>query len=94
MESSRQDIVKRTSDAIWEKESLLNSDIEKESQAREESLSVIRECVSSDFPNLEQSIQLEVTERENADQIMAGSLESTLLELTRAATQMTDERED
>ena len=71
MQKSRDEAVKRLSDSIWEKEELLKSDIEKESVAREESLSVIRDCISQDFPNLEQAIQREVTERENADAAIA-----------------------
>ena len=46
MQKSRDEAVKRLSDSIWEKEELLKSDIEKESVAREESLSVIRDCIS------------------------------------------------
>ena len=75
MESTRQEIVKRTTDAIWEKEEILKNDIEKERQAREESLTVIKECVQEDFPNLESLIQREVQDRENADGSIAGSLE-------------------
>ena len=56
LDRTRQDVVKRTTDSVWEKEELLKSDIEKESQARDESLQVIKECVQSDFPNLEQAI--------------------------------------
>ena len=76
MQKSRDEAVKRLSDSIWEKEELLKSDIEKESVAREESLSVIRDCISQDFPNLEQAIQREVTERENADAAIAAQLET------------------
>lgn len=43
--NTRQEIVKRTTDAIWEKEELLKNDIDKEDKAREESLVVIKECV-------------------------------------------------
>ena len=71
MQKNRDEAVKRLSDSIWEKEELLKSDIEKENVAREESLTVIRDCISQDFPNLEQSIQREVTERENADAAIA-----------------------
>ena len=63
--------MRRTNDAIWEKEEILKNDIEKERQARDESLQVIRDCVGQDFPNLEQSIQREVQERENADTAIA-----------------------
>ena len=56
METTRQEIVKRTTDAIWEKEEILKNDIEKERQARDESLTVIKECVQEDFPNLESLI--------------------------------------
>ena len=55
--NSRESIVKRISDTIWEKEELLKSDIEKERSAREESLTVIKECIDQDFPNLESTIQ-------------------------------------
>ena len=53
IEKSRDEVIKRTSDTIWEKEELLRSDIEKEKSAREESLLVIKECVTQDFPALE-----------------------------------------
>ena len=86
--------MKRTTDAIWEKEEILKNDIEKERQAREESLTVIKECVQEDFPNLELLIQREVQDRENVDGSIAGALEQSLLELTRTAERMTDERED
>lgn len=56
IERTRDEVVKRTSDTIWEKEQLLKDDIEKEQSAREESLQVIRECVTQDFPALEQGI--------------------------------------
>ena len=68
--------------------------IEKERRAREESLHVIKECISQDFPNLEQAITKEVSERENADSTIAASLEQSLLELSKTAERMTDERED
>ncbi len=38
IEKSRDEVIKRTSDTIWEKEELLRSDIEKEKSARDESL--------------------------------------------------------
>jgi hypothetical protein len=75
IEKNRDEIIKRTSDNIWEKEELLRSDIEKEKSAREESLQVIKECVTQDFPALEQSIQKEVQDRESADTAIATQLE-------------------
>lgn len=56
MEKTRSETIKRITDSIWEKEELLKSDMEKERQAREESLTVIRDCVERDFPNLESQI--------------------------------------
>lgn len=56
MSRTRDEVVKRITDAIWEKEEQLKSDIEKESVARLESLEVIKDCVQQDFPNLESSI--------------------------------------
>lgn len=52
MSHTRDEVVKRISDSIWEKEELLKSDLEKESDAREESMAVIREYISQDFPSL------------------------------------------
>ena len=43
-------IIQRSRDAIWEKEELLKSDIEKELKARIESLEVIKDCAQRDFP--------------------------------------------
>ena len=43
---------------------------------------------------MESLIQREVQDGENADGSIAGALEQSLLELTRTAEHMTDERED
>ena len=42
---------------------------------------------------MEQAISTEAAERENVDQIMAGSIESTLIEMSGTTLRMTDERE-
>ena len=62
--TTRQECVKRVNDALWEKEELLRADLEKEAKARDESIKVIRECIDSDFPDLEGAIQKEVLDRE------------------------------
>lgn len=43
---------------------MLRADLEKEAKARDESIKVIKECIDSDFPDLESAIQKEVIERE------------------------------
>ena len=50
VKENRQMIIQRSRDAIWEKEELLKSDIEKEQKARIESLEVIKDCAQRDFP--------------------------------------------
>ena len=48
--------MKRINDTLWQKEEMLRSDLEKEAQAREESIKVIKECIDADFPELEATI--------------------------------------
>jgi len=43
---TREDAIKRISDSIWEKEELLKSDLEKEREARDESMTVIRDYIA------------------------------------------------
>ena len=57
MTSTRQECVKRINDTLWQKEEMLRNDLEKEAQARDESIKVIRECIEQDFPELESTIQ-------------------------------------
>ena len=66
--TTRQECVKRVNDALWEKEELLRTDLEKEAKARDESIKALRECIDTDFPELETTIQNEVNDREQADQ--------------------------
>ena len=53
MSQTRDQVVKRISDSIWEKEEMLKKDLEKENDAREESMTLIRDLIAQDFPSLQ-----------------------------------------
>ena len=71
---------------------MLRTDLEKEAQAREESIKVIKECIDQDFPELEATIQQEVQDRDQGDQKIELELSQKLEEISLSAAKLTEAR--